>query len=1049
MAETSQSTGRRDFLCNIERTVQERWLQEKAFEAAPKEGVPKYFITFPYPYMNGKLHLGHAFSLSKCEFAARYQKMLGKNVLFPFGFHCTGMPICASADKLKRELSESLESKPTFASLAKMGIPEEEIPNFTDPAYWCSYFPSYAKNDLISLGTAIDWRRSFITTEINPYYDSFVRWQFARLLESGKVQFGKRYTVFSERDGGPCADHDRQTGEGVGPQEYTLIKIQVLPPFKGPIAELEGKNVYLVAATLRPETMYGQTNCFLLPDGVYGAFEMKDGDVFICSERSMRNMSYQGLTHEEGKYTKLMDVQGAQLLGLPLSAPMTKYEVVYSLPMMTISMDKGTGVVTSVPSDAPDDYVALQDLKNKAALREKYGITEEMVNFEPIPIIKIPELGELSAVSLVTQLKIKSQNDRKKLDEAKDKVYKKGFHDGVMIVGSQNGQLVRNAKNLVKQEMIDSNKACLYYEPEQKVISRSGEECIVALCDQWYLTYGEEHWKNALGEHINNQFQAYSQAVMQEFKLTLEWLSEWACSRSYGLGTKLPSDPRYVIESLSDSTIYMAYYTVAHYLQGGVLEGTTPGSGNILPEQMTKEVWDYIFLKRDEYPETTINEDTLESMRKEFQYWYPLDLRCSGKDLIRNHLTMSLYNHAAIWDDKPELWPKSFFCNGYAMLNNEKMSKSTGNFLTLRDCVEKFGADASRVALAEAGDSLDDANFTEETANNAVLKLYTLHRWIKEQLEHVGEMRSGEYNYFDRMFDNKINQAVAETKKHFDEMMFREALKSCFYDLYHSKEDYHIYVGVMHKDLFVKYVETQLLVLCPITPHFCESCWDMLNETFGREKTQVVNQLFPALQAEVDPLLIRQAHYISQNMRNARIAKAKLDGDYNLDKKFRKNKEEKKLSEEEKEKMKQERDKLKDEKTNRAVIYIATEHPSLNKQVLEALNSVQTSNPQAQKKDYMQSVKSLGLPKKEMQKSMQFASHILNDFEERGPEAFETTTPFDESQVWHQMVEYLKKDLGLQEVLIVPNNEPIPQDDTNLREQATPGNPQFFFYRLT
>lgn len=52
------------------------------------------------------------------------------------------------------------------------------------------------------------------------------------------------------------------------------------------------KKVYLVAATLRPETMYGQTNCFLLPDGIYGAFEMKNKEIYICSERSALNMAY-------------------------------------------------------------------------------------------------------------------------------------------------------------------------------------------------------------------------------------------------------------------------------------------------------------------------------------------------------------------------------------------------------------------------------------------------------------------------------------------------------------------------------------------------------------------------------------------------------------------------------------------------------------------------------------------------------------------------------------------------------------------------------------
>jgi len=92
-----------------------RFQQEKIYETeapqdysnlqAEEKNDGKFMCTFPYPYMNGYLHLGHGYSMSKCEFQSRYQKQLGKRVLWPFGFHCTGMPIQAAANRLKREIT--------------------------------------------------------------------------------------------------------------------------------------------------------------------------------------------------------------------------------------------------------------------------------------------------------------------------------------------------------------------------------------------------------------------------------------------------------------------------------------------------------------------------------------------------------------------------------------------------------------------------------------------------------------------------------------------------------------------------------------------------------------------------------------------------------------------------------------------------------------------------------------------------------------------------------------------------------------------------------
>lgn len=101
--------------------------------------------------------------------------------------------------------------------------------------------------------------RSFITTDANPYYDAFVRWQVNKLYSLGKIKFGERYTIYSPKDGQPCMDHDRSEGEALGPQEYTGVKMEVVSWSDSIAKEIEGKiggrKVFLVAATLRPETM--------------------------------------------------------------------------------------------------------------------------------------------------------------------------------------------------------------------------------------------------------------------------------------------------------------------------------------------------------------------------------------------------------------------------------------------------------------------------------------------------------------------------------------------------------------------------------------------------------------------------------------------------------------------------------------------------------------------------------------------------------------------------------------------------------------------------
>ncbi|KZV53257.1 leucine--tRNA ligase, cytoplasmic [Dorcoceras hygrometricum] len=881
--ETGKSFARRDKLLEIESRVQKIWDDGNVFQADHKDTLPKpgekFFGNFPFPYMNGYLHLGHAFSLSKLEFAAAYHRLRGANVLLPFAFHCTGMPIKASADKLSREIemfgnppvfpivqeeeSGEPEGKPEIKSeenqaqpgakfkgkkskavaksggvkyqweiMQSYGLSDEEILKFTNPYHWLTFFPPLAVEDLKAFGLGCDWRRTFITTDMNPYFDSFVRWQVRKLKAIGKIVKDLRYTIYSPLDGQPCADHDRASGEGVIPQEYTLIKMEVIGPFPSKMSVLEGKKVYLAAATLRPETMYGQTNCWVLPDGKYGAFEIDDNDVFILTRRAALNLSYQKLSRFPEKPTCLLELSGQDLIGLPLTSPLAFNGIIYTLPMLSVLTDKGTGIVTSVPSDSPDDYMALHDLKAKPAFRAKYGVKDEWVMpFEIIPIIHHPEFGDKSAERICIEKKIKSQNEREKLDDAKKIIYKGGFYEGTMLVGEFTGMKVQEAKSLIRSKLLELGLGVVYSEPEKKVMSRSGDECVVALTDQWYITYGEEEWKKAAEECLASM-NLYSEEARHGFEHTLSWLNQWACSRNFGLGTRIPWDEEFLVESLSDSTLYMAYYTVAHVLQRGEMYGADRSS--VKPEQLTDEVWDFLFVG-GQYPKSSeISSSLLNRMKQEFDYWYPFDLRVSGKDLIQNHLTFCIYNHTALMPKHH--WPRGFRCNGHIMLNSEKMSKSTGNFRTLRQAIEEFSADATRFSLADAGDGMDDANFVFETANAAILRLTKEISWMEEVLAAESTLRTGpSTTYADRVFNNEIDIAAKMTEKNYSEYMFREALKSGFYDLQAARDEYRLSCasGGMNRDLLWRFMDVQTRLITPICPHYAEYVWKELLKKDG------------------------------------------------------------------------------------------------------------------------------------------------------------------------------------------------------------------------
>ena len=1096
--EEAKGSNRLAHLREIELSRQKAWKENHVFEADAEEDWPskydfetknkkKYLITFPYPYMNGRLHLGHAFSLSKAEFQSRYQRLQGKNVLFPFGFHCTGMPIAAAAKRVAKEfkedpdtvahIREKMEKKKEEAKknkedkkgkkdkkdeksekekkapmtqveiLKEVGVADEDLHKFAEPEFWLEYFPPYAKADLEKLGINADFRRSFITTEKQKYYDKFVQWHMLKLKQHDFVAFGKRNAIFSMSEDQPCADHDRSCGEGLGPQEYTLIKLKLLDGDKVPesIKKLlsENKNIYLVAATLRPETMYGQTNCYILPKGEYGFYEMANGEIYVTSEHAILNMAYQEKTKIPKKAEPLLKIKGEELIGVKISAPLSVHKEVYLFPMETISMSKGTGIVTSVPSDSPDDYINLLNFKNDEKLRNKWGITEEMI-FEPVHIINLEGFSGLAAKDVVEKLKIKSPKEKEKLQKAKEEVYTQGFYKGIIDIGPYKGQPIKDVKDKVKADLIQSGEADTYFEPEGLVKNRIGEECVVALVDQWYLKYGEEQYKEFVLNHVrSDKFNPYSSSTLKGFEQVIGWLSSWGLSRTFGLGSHIPWDKQFLIESLSDSTIYMAYYTIANYLHEDIY-GLHPKNG-ILPEMLTEEVFDYIFLGKElDFSKTQIPEKVLKEIRNSFTYWYPMDLRCSGKDLIGNHLTMSLYNHAVVWDKNPDYMTRGYFCNGYILVDGEKMAKSKGNFLTINDLIDNYGCDASRITLADCGDTLDDANFLREISNLSVNRLYSFENFIKILVNEVwnkipdfkitdpdGEIKLD--NLFDKIFDNNINYLIKQATQAYEEMKYKNVLKYAFYEMINAKDQYILFNAddytKLNPVLMVRFLKIFFIMNNPIIPHFTEYMYiTYLNPIFeksgldSKKMEFLCRAKFPTPSSEVDTKLFEYNKYMNKVIQGIRDTASK---------KFKKGKKEEKN----------------EKKEIKIKVYYAKEYTPMQKEVLGFLrkqtydeNNKITSLDEKGAPLYKNEILSDEKIDKNSKKNMlEFAAFKAKEVESLGKEALNEQLQFNEEEVLKNNIELFKKLSGVKDIEFTEYDEK--NKPKGMKDNAIPGKP--------
>jgi leucyl-tRNA synthetase len=766
----------------IEKKWQKAWHTEKLFEANPNKQ-KKWFGTFPYPYINAFQHVGHFYTLMRVEADARYKRLQGFNVLFPQGWHATGSPIISAAKRVKEKEPKQLKI------LKDMGIAESEIPKFEKSEYWVTFFAPEFKKDYQSVGMSVDWRREFHTTSLNPHYDTFVRWQFRKLKEKGYVIKKKFPVVWDPKEKVPVGDHDRIEGEGITTQDFIWNKFR-----------MRDSDLILIAGTTRPDALYGQTNLWVDPDGRYVIVKVKD-EKWVVGEETVYKIKNQ---HTE-EFEVLGSIKPTELIGKWAKGPLVDYDV-HVLPAYFIDSSVGSGIVYSALED-PVDLYELAKIQGDPSYIKKFGLDEkEVTRLHPIHIIDVPGWGSNLGKEIGEKFGVKSAKDTKLLEKAKGELNRMVFRKGIMRknCGKCAGMTVPQAQEYLKKKLVQEGDSAMFYELTGKVVSRSLAECVVKIVeDQWFLDYSNPKWKKDAYACLK-QMKLYPEKVRNQFEYVIDWLHEWACTREEGLGTRLPWDEKWLIESLSDSTIYMAYYTFSHLLK------------DIPAVQLNDAFFDYILLGKGKKP----NIKNVEQMKKEFAYWYPLDFRNSGKDLVQNHLTFFIFNHVALFPKKH--WPTGIGANGWVTVDGQKMSKSLGNMIPLREITKKFGADISRLTMLSGGEGLDDPNWDSRLAQSLQPKF---EQWFELVTEEYGA-RSNTKTSFDMLTESRSNSLIKQITTAMDETLFRSAIQKIYYDYLKLIREYIKQTeGKPNKRVLNSLIENFLIMLHPFCPHITEEAW--------------------------------------------------------------------------------------------------------------------------------------------------------------------------------------------------------------------------------